>query len=119
MSEEIAGRLASVKCCDWHFKTKGLHFAFDSLGIEAAVRKGIAYLVAAGFKPRDLMFYVLAGYDTREQDDLYRIETLRELGVIPFVMPFNQSREPYVRKIARWVNRKYYQFAPYADFNKR
>jgi hypothetical protein len=116
MNEEIANRLASVKCYNWHFKTKGLHFAFDSLGVESAVRKGITYLVAAGFKPRDLMFYVLAGYDTKEQDDLYRIETLRELGVIPFVMPFNQSKEPYVRKIARWVNRKYYQFIPYSEF---
>jgi aryl carrier-like protein len=116
VNEEVAGRLASVKTMDWKFKRRGLHFAFDSLAVEKAVRKGISYLLTAGFKAKDLMFYVLVGYDTEEQEDLYRIETLRELGVMPYVMPFNSSSKPYVKKLARWVNRCYYQFIPYADF---
>lgn len=52
-----------------------------------------------------VMCYVLIGYWSTPEEDLYRVEKLRELGVDPFVMPFDKS-DTYQRRFARWVNHK-------------
>jgi hypothetical protein len=72
---------------------------------ERAVRKGIKTLVANGVKAYKLMFYVLIGFDSTPEEDLYRVELLRSLKVDPFVMPFDKSND-YQRMFARWVNMK-------------
>lgn len=61
-------------------------------------------------KPWRLMCYVLIGYwhftdGSAEKKDLHRVETLRSLGIDPFVMPFDRS-DLYQRAFARWVNHK-------------
>lgn len=56
-------------------------------------------------KAYKLMCYVLIGYDSTPEQDLYRVETLRELKIDPFVMPFNKA-DDYQRNFARWVNMK-------------
>jgi len=56
-------------------------------------------------KPYRLMCYVLIGYWSTEEEDLWRVETLRRLHIDPFVMPFNKSN-PYQQKFTRWVNMK-------------
>jgi hypothetical protein len=52
-----------------------------------------------------IMVYVLIGFDSTPNDDLYRVETLRALKIDPFVMPFDKSN-PYQKRFARWVNHK-------------
>jgi len=52
-----------------------------------------------------IMCYVLIGYSSSEQEDLYRIEILRNLGIDPFVMPYDKS-DLYQRSLARYVNNK-------------
>ena len=52
-----------------------------------------------------IMCYVLIGYWSTEAEDLHRVETLRNLGIDPFVMPYNK-KDPYQRAFARWVNHK-------------
>jgi hypothetical protein len=49
--------------------------------------------------------YVLIGYNTTESEDMDRVELLRNLGVNPFVMPYNKANN-YQKKFARWVNHK-------------
>lgn len=56
-------------------------------------------------KPYKLMCYVLIGYWSTPQEDLCRVEKLRELGIDPFVMAYDKSDE-YQKKFARWVNHK-------------
>ena len=56
-------------------------------------------------KPYKIMCYVLIGYWSTPEQDLYRIEKLRELKIDPFVMPYNKS-DPYQKRFARWVNHK-------------
>ena len=56
-------------------------------------------------KPYRIMVYVLIGYWSSKEEDLWRIEELRKLGVKPFVMPFNK-KERYQKDLARYVNRK-------------
>lgn len=83
---------------------KQIHFAWDSMNVEKAVLKGIAILDRHKLRYKS-MFYILIGYDTTHEEDLYRVETLRKLKVGPFVMPFNKFNG-YQRSFARWVNHK-------------
>ena len=55
--------------------------------------------------PRKIMCYVLIGFNSTEEQDLYRIETLRDLKIDPFVMPYNK-KDPYQKRFARYVNHK-------------
>jgi hypothetical protein len=81
------------------------HGAFDSMAVESGVRRGIANLKAGGFPLRQASFYVLIGFDTTPEEDLYRVELLESLGVESFAMPFDKS-DPYQKRFARWVNAK-------------
>lgn len=56
-------------------------------------------------KPYKIMCYVLIGYYDMPDSDLYRVETLRGLGIDPFVMPYDKT-DLYQRTFARWVNHK-------------
>ncbi len=56
-------------------------------------------------KPYKIMVYVLIGYWSTSEEDLYRVEELRKLKVNPFVMPFNK-KDKYQMRFARWCNRK-------------
>lgn len=65
------------------------------------VLKGILRIIPAW----RWMCYVLIGYSSTPEEDLYRVETLEDLGIDPFVMPYNK-RDLYQAMFSRWVNRK-------------
>lgn len=98
VTPEIAQAIARVRLWD------AVHTAWDSLAQEERTIRGITMLRDA-LPSGKLMAYVLIGFDTTEEQDLYRVMKLRELGVDPFVMPFDR-RNPYQRRFARWVNHK-------------
>lgn len=83
---------------------KQIHFAWDSTRDEARVRDGIRILKRYRLTNKS-MFYVLVGFDSTQEEDLYRVMTLRDLGLDPFVMPFDKF-DPYQKDFARWVNHK-------------
>lgn len=83
---------------------KQIHFAFDNVKTESQVRKGIETLTKH-MSPSRIMFYVLIGFDSTHEEDLYRVELLRSLNIDPFVMPYNKS-DPYQKNFSRWVNHK-------------
>jgi hypothetical protein len=61
--------------------------------------------------------YVLIGYWSTPEQDLYRVEKLRELKIDPFVMPFDKS-DPYQKRFARWVNAKpIFKTTKWEDYN--
>lgn len=98
ITDDMAQLLAKVRL--W----KQIHFAFDDVRLERQVREGISILTKHMPASR-LMFYVLIGFNSTPEEDLYRVEMLRGLGVDPFVMPYDKS-DPYQRHFARWCNRK-------------
>ena len=116
VNEEFAQHIVETHSYNWTFKHRGLHFAFDSMSVEKAVIRGIEILTNAGIRPVDLMFYILVGYDTTFEQDLYRVEVLRELGVKPYIQLYNQVKDRELRRLARWINRKYYEFLPFEGF---
>ena len=99
LTSEMAKLLSVVRL--W----KQIHFAWDSMSDEQAVRKGIQILKSFGMNRNKVMFYVLIGFDTIPEEDLYRVEVLKGLNIDPFVMPFNK-KDKYQRNFARWVNHK-------------
>ena len=99
LTPEMAQLLSRVKL--W----KQIHFAWDDINIETDVRRGIRILQDNGVALYKVMFYVLIGFDSTPEEDLYRVEALRGVGVDPFVMPFDKH-DDYQRRFARWVNHK-------------
>lgn len=70
-------------------------------------------------KPYKLMCYVLIGFDSTPEQDLYRVEILRDLKIDPFVMPYNRS-DQYQRAFARFVNYKaIFKKVKWKDYNQR
>ena len=99
LTQDMANLLKTV-----HY-WKYLRFAWDVPAIESDVLQGIECLKRAGFNGGKLMFYVMIGFSTRPDQDLHRVEKLRDMGVNPFVMPYDR-KDRYQRDFARWVNHK-------------
>ena len=114
LDKTFATSLSHTKYYSWNFKTRGLHFAFDDMRYEKAVWKGIDILESVGIPLKHCLFYVLIGYNTTEEQDLYRIHSLVDRGVRPYIMPYNKHKSD----LTRWVNRLYYQFIPWEVYNK-
>lgn len=100
VTDRSAKALASVR------QAKSIHFAWDGHSQDDAVHVGIETLKRNGIKPYRLMFYVLVGFNTTMEYDLYRVYELRRLGVNPFVMPYDKG-DPYQKALARWCNNKW------------
>ena len=97
---------------------KQIKFAWDRPGDEEKVLAGIIRLTRY-IRPYRLMCYVLIGYSSTEAEDLHRIETLRFLGIDPFVMPYNKN-DLYQRSLARYVNNKrIFKKATWPDYWQR
>lgn len=102
---EQAEALASIRFRNPSGDKHQCCFAWDDVRHEKLIRKGIGTLSDVGIKTWQMMFYVLIGYDSTPEEDLYRVEQLRMWGCDPFVMPY-QKADPYQRRFARWVNHK-------------
>jgi len=101
ITEETAGLIADIRHYNWKFTDKAVYTAWDRLQDEESVLRGIQHLIDAGIKPRHIIPYILVGFDTDLDEDLYRFNKLRELGVYPFVMPYNNKGHP----MKRWGQR--------------
>jgi len=98
-------RILDKEMCDWlndfrHYKQIKIAWDNPKENIISPLEK-----IVKGIKPYKLMCYVLIGYWSTPEEDIYRVEELRKLKIDPFVMPFNRN-DPYQRAFARWVNHK-------------
>jgi len=76
------------------------------------VVRGVETLKAHGVKAKCLMFYVLCGYNTTLEDDLYRAQKIIELGSDPYMMLYNKweiRHPPELRRLARYINKRIYK----------
>lgn len=90
-------------------KTKfqgSIHFAFDRIQDEALVLSGLEVLKRHKIKAR---FYVLVGYNSNIDQDIYRCQKLIEHGFDPYIMPYirNKSTKRFKRFIDSFMWRKY------------
>lgn len=101
---------------------KSVHIAWNlpNIGLTGKLREVIRYI-----KPWKLMCYVLVGFNSTMEQDMYRIERCRELGIKPYVMPyrdFENKTKPsqYARDLAQYVNKPMiFKSCRFEDFSPR
>lgn len=81
---------------------KQIHIAWDNPKEDPTAKME---LLKRFIHPYKIMAYVLIGYWSTPEEDLMRVEKLRELKVDPFVMPYDKKNK-YQKAFARWVNHK-------------
>lgn len=116
VTENFASMLAASRCYDWKFKTKGAHLAFDNPSWEKPLLRALSLFENAGMAPNRFLVYVLVGFNTTYEQDLERVNTIIEAGAVPYIMRYNQTKDPYLKHLARYINRKYYQFVKREDY---
>lgn len=105
ITEEQATLLAKCNFQNSKFNQKYLTFAWDRYNDGKIVHKGIQICNKAGIRSNQMQFFVLIGFDTSPDQDMERVMTLRDLGCMPFVMPYNKS-DHYQKSFTRWVNNR-------------
>lgn len=61
-----------------------IHYAWDLMENETAVINGLK------IAPKGTV-YILIGYNTSEEEDIYRVQKVVEYGFDPYIMPFNHN----------------------------
>jgi hypothetical protein len=106
-----------------------IHFAWDNIEYQNHVERAIDIIKRSGISKRDLRvnisFYVLCGFALSNgkprqipfsPDDLYRCQTLKDLGVRAFVMPYHK-KDKQINALARWANRPWlYCSIPFKNY---
>ena len=88
-------------------RTKAVHFAWDNPD-EDLTRYFRQFLEWTSIRnPRLRRVYLLTNYGSTHEQDLYRVETLRQMGFDPYVMIYERpTAPPITRHLQRWVNNK-------------
>lgn len=105
-------------------KIKTLHFAFDFMKFENQIVKGLTLAKEVlQISDRDCSVYMLTNYDTSIEEDLYRINKIREIGFAPDVRIYRKENLPkrhILRDLQRWCNNKIlYRSCEFMDYVPR
>lgn len=111
ITDEKAKALSEVK----HLRS--IHYAWDLPEFEKQVTDGIK-LLSESIKPYRHVCFVLVGYNTTFQEDMYRFIKLRELKVDPYVMIYNKNQhgDEKLKHFARWVNSRIYKSCKWEEY---
>lgn len=109
INEDIAHALSQVR----HLRS--LHYAWDLMGFEAQVMEGIKTL-SKFVKPYKHMCFMLVGFNTSFEEDMYRFRKLTEMKIDPFVMIYNEKKDEKLKHFARWVNSRIYKSCSFEEY---
>lgn len=127
-----AAALASIPYYDDGFKVRRLYTAWDNLADEARFIRGVDTLEKHGIPPRNLLVYMLVGYDARETWErlFYRFDKMAARGIRPYPMVFGDGGRTLplgghnarighrtLSEFQRWVIRKAYTFVPFENYD--
>lgn len=104
LTPEKAKALSEIK----HLRS--IHYAWDLMSFEEQIMQGINILSKFIKKWRHLCF-MLVGYNTSFEEDMYRFRKLKELNIDPYVMVYNKNEkgDKRLKHFARWVNGRIYK----------
>ena len=128
-----AREIASVDYRDQEFEERRLYVAWDNVGDEDDLFRGLECLKRAGVSPADVIVYMLVGFVGEGlppgpivESDLYREKKIREWGAQPYPMPYRDGVDDARRDLAgflRWSLRwsRSYSWAQFveADYQPR
>lgn len=116
LTEEVAVALKGVK-------KKMVHFAFDYMKNEKAVLRGLETYkrVMQSKSDNREVVYILTNYNTTIEEDLYRVQKVRELGFLPDIRIYRKPTAPQVVKdLQGWCNnRRIYRKCEFMDYMPR
>jgi hypothetical protein len=118
LTRDQAFMLAQCNYQNGKFNRKMLSFAWDRPTFkkdEKLIEQGIQYCIDAGIPTKDMQFFVLVGYDSTPEQDLYRVAKLKEWGCRPFVMPYNKF-DDYQKAFARWINGNFHKSCTWDEY---
>lgn len=117
MDEEKSKWLKDTASYNLKFKSKTYYFSWDLMKNSDKILEGLQNVMDAGIRPATLMIFILCGFNTTHEEDLYRFRKLREIGCDPFVMKYNNKKDdPWLNHFARWVNKRVYKACSYEDY---
>jgi hypothetical protein len=92
-------------------KTKfrsGLYgFAWDRMQDESLVLHGFEIAKKYGIMGHNTHVYILAGYDTTEEEDIHRCQKVVDFNASPYIMPYKNTER--LRQFKRMFNLFYYR----------
>ncbi len=100
-------------------RTKTVHFAWDNPD-EDLTKYFQKFLELTTIKDkRRRRVYVLTNYGSTHEQDLYRVNVLRRMGLDPYIMVYDRPNAPSItRHLQRWVNNKriFYVVNDFSDY---
>lgn len=87
-------------------KLERVHFAWDRIEDEKIICERLeTFLKNVTSDYRKVVLYVLVNFDTTFEQDLYRINKIREIGASPYVMIYEaETADKKYTKLRQWVN---------------
>lgn len=116
MNEEQAKALKMLK----HYRQP--HIAWDLPNIDLRPQ---LEAMAKYIRPSSITCYVLIGFNSTIEQDLFRVRSLKELGYTPFVQPYRDFENKrvvtwYENDFARWANNHFFcKSCDFVDFEPR
>jgi hypothetical protein len=116
LSDEAAESLASLNYYNDAMDRRLIHTAWDSLGDEKPLFRGLKALVKYGVKPDHICVYMLIGLRSPilTDADFERHRKLRDFGCRPYPMPFQRTWE--LVRFQTWVVKRLDLKVTWEDF---
>ena len=118
IDDEAAEALASIEFRDDQFKRRCLYTAWDNLKDEKIFFRGMDTLERAGIPGKQVMAYMLVGYDPAETWEriMHRLDRMVEREILPYPMVYDPQRRD-LKRFQRWVIRRFYEFVPWEEYS--
>lgn len=115
VNEDVMRQISQIK-------VQSIHFAFDLMKNEQSILRGLRCFCnhwEGDF--RRVYVYVLTNYNTSLQEDWYRVKTLRDMGMFPYIMIYQKGTHPrFLTDLARWCNNpRLYRSSTFEDYVPR
>jgi hypothetical protein len=114
LSDEAAAAIASVDYRADDMTAKRIYTAWDNIGDESPLFRGLNSLTKHGVKPDHICVYMLIESTTITHEVLYRQAKLRDFGCRPYPMPMIRTKETV--GFQRWVVRRADLIVPWDQF---
>ena len=115
MDEEQAAALNKMK----HVGTINIAWDLPKMDLRPQLEAMVKHI-----NPNKIACYVLIGFNSTREQDLYRVRTLKSLGIVPFAQAyrdFENKRVPtqYERDFCRWCDNRWFRNIDFMDFEPR
>lgn len=119
IDDEAAAALASIEYRESRFQERRLYTAWDNLRDEQIFFKGIERLERAGIPAKNVMAYMLVGFDIEETWERIwrRFNRMVERGIMPYPMVYDRKRTDLV-SFQRWVITGLYRIVKWDEYKR-